>query len=125
MIKTKVWIGIIALVAAVCAALTVFIFAGRRKGRTVEIVSDGKVVMTVDLDRVTEETTYDIPAPGGGHNLVTVAPGKICVSEADCPDKTCVRMGWLSDGNAPIVCLPHKLVIRPAGGSQGADAEAR
>ena len=47
MIKTKVWIGIFALVAAVCAALTVFIFAGRRKGRTVEIVSDGKVVMTI------------------------------------------------------------------------------
>ena len=112
MIKTKVWIGIFALVAAVCAALTVFIFAGRRKGRTVEIVSDGKVVMTVDLDRVTEEKTYDIPAPEGGHNLVTVAPGKICVSEADCPDKTCIKTGTLKSEGVPIVCLPHKLVIK-------------
>ena len=115
----------VAAVAVLCIALTVFIFAGKRGGRTVEIVSDGKVVMTVDLDRVTEETTYDIPAPGGGHNVVTVRPGEICVSEADCPDKTCIRMGWLSDGNAPIVCLPHRLVIRPVGDGGGADGEAR
>ena len=125
MIKTRVWIAAIATAAAICIVLTVFLFAGRRGGRAVEIVSDGKVVMTVDLDRVTEEKSYDIPAPGGGHNVVTVRPGEICVSEADCPDKTCVRMGWLSDGNAPIVCLPHRLVIRPAGGGSGADAEAR
>jgi hypothetical protein len=125
MIKTKIWIAVIVVAAVICAALTAFLFTGQRKARTAEIVSDGKVVMTVDLTRVTKEEKFDIPFPGGGHNVVTVRPGEICVSEADCPDKTCVRMGWLSEGNAPIVCLPHRLVIRLVGNSSEADAEAR
>lgn len=32
--------------------------------------------------------------------------------EADCPDQVCVHAGWLTDSAAPIVCLPHRLVIR-------------
>ena len=33
------------------------------------------------------------------------------VSEAECPDKTCVRTGWLSSSAMPIVCLPNHLII--------------
>ena len=51
--------------------------------------------------------------------------GKIRVSEADCPDKTCVRMGWLNSAAMPVVCLPHHLVIGFAdGGEGGVDAVA-
>ncbi|MER2149274.1 MAG: NusG domain II-containing protein, partial [Ruminococcus sp.] len=39
--------------------------------------------------------------------------------EADCPDKTCVRMGWLNRAAMPVVCLPHHLVIEFADGSEG------
>ena len=53
-----------------------------------------------------------------------VRPGAIRVSEADCPDKICVGMGWLTDGAAPIVCLPHRLMIRRRGAG-AADAAAQ
>lgn len=40
--------------------------------------------------------------------------------EAECPDHTCINMGWL-DSAAPIVCLPNRLVIRFAGADDNLD----
>ena len=44
--------------------------------------------------------------------MIRVEPGRIAVIGADCPDKVCVEAGWRSDSASPIVCLPHRLVIR-------------
>ncbi len=44
--------------------------------------------------------------------MIRVEPGRIAVTAADCPDKVCVDAGWRSDSASPIVCLPHRLVIR-------------
>ena len=55
-----------------------------------------------------------------GENVIEIKDGKIRVKSADCPDQTCVRMGWLSSAAMPIVCLPHDLVITFADGSGGA-----
>lgn len=86
--------------------------------QTVEIISDGEVLYTLDLSH-TEDRTIRIDHIGS-YNIIEIADGKIHVSEAGCPDKTCVSMGFLQ-GGAPIVCLPNKLVIRYA---QGGDMDA-
>jgi hypothetical protein len=41
-----------------------------------------------------------------------IEDGEICVSSAECPDKTCVKMGKLRSESLPIVCLPNHLIIR-------------
>lgn len=45
---------------------------------------------------------------------VEVMNGAIRILSSDCPDKSCVRQGFISaSGNSRvIVCLPNKLVIR-------------
>ena len=48
----------------------------------------------------------------GGYNVIKVSGGAISVSDADCPDKISVKTAPVSDGIQPIVCMPHKLVIR-------------
>lgn len=91
----------------------------RPVGTRVEIVQDGSVIKRLDLSRAADqiiEIEYD-----GRRNLVEVENGRIRVSEADCPDHTCVDRGWL-DSPLPIVCLPNRLVVRYAG--QQADADA-
>ena len=50
---------------------------------------------------------------------------QIRVKDADCPDKTCVGMGWLSSSSMPIVCLPHKLVIQFTDDTGDVDALTR
>lgn len=80
----------------------------------VEITQDGKVLYTIDLASYDDEQTQTIriDSPDGGYNIIEIGEGNtIRISEADCPDKTCVKTGALSDG-VPIVCLPHRLIIK-------------
>lgn len=81
----------------------------RPQGTWVEIVQDDIVIEKIDLSQAenqTIEVEYD-----GRINVIKIENSKICVSEADCPDHTCVNMGWL-DSSLPIVCLPNHLVIQ-------------
>ena len=59
----------------------------------------------------------------GQVNRIEIRDHRIHVLEADCPDQVCVDMGWL-DSAAPIVCLPHHLVIQFTEGSGSLDAVA-
>ncbi len=91
------------------------------KGKTVRILSGGELVEEIDLS-TSPNRVFTVECADGS-NTIVVEDGKIRVSEADCPDKICVRTGWL--GNVPIVCLPHKLVIEYSGGGDSADFAAR
>lgn len=77
----------------------------------VEIVQDGKVLYQFELSQVenqTVEVEYD-----GRVNTIQIQNSRIRMLEADCPDHTCIQMGWLNS-SAPIVCLPNHLVIQYA-----------
>lgn len=81
--------------------------------RLVQIIQDGSVLYTFDLN--TAENQSVRIETGDGYNIITIADGEIFISETDCPDKTCMKMGTLRSESLPIVCLPHKLVIRYEG----------
>lgn len=90
--------------------------------QVVQIVQDGRVLYTFDLSRQDDRTIqveYD-----GRSNSVQIQDGRIRMLEADCPDHTCVQMGWL-DSTAPIVCLPNHLVIEFASSQDSVDAALR
>ena len=111
MIKTKTWIIIIICLIAVLSVASVYAMSHHRISGVVEIIRDGVVIQEIDLSEVTEEYSFTVYWEDGGSNVITVQPGRIRVSEADCPDHICVKMGWLYDQAAPIVCMPHRLVI--------------
>ena len=52
--------------------------------------------------------------------MVELAPGRVRMYSANCPDQVCVHQGWVSDGAAPLVCLPNGLVIQLEGGGEDA-----
>ncbi|MDE6848976.1 MAG: NusG domain II-containing protein [Ruminococcus sp.] len=82
----------------------------RPHGQTVQIIQDGKVLYTIDLEKSddrTVETDYN-----GSKNIITIRNHQISVTGADCPDHTCIKMGELKSTATPIVCLPNKLVIK-------------
>lgn len=81
------------------------------KGMVARVYLDGEMIHEVDLSAVTEGYEFTVEC-AEGYNVVSVRPGGICVSSADCSDNTCVKQGWLAGGYTPIVCLPHGLVIR-------------
>ena len=112
--STKIWLFILAAVCA-ASALVWFIIAGASSGAVAEITVNGEHYDTIDLSRVKEP--YDIVITTRyGSNTVRVEPGKISVTQADCPDHICVRQGAITGSGIPIVCMPHRLYISIKGG---------
>lgn len=91
------------------------------------IARDGAIIDTIDLDAVDEPYTLRLDDKRGV-NVVAVEPGRISISEADCPDEICVHTGWIDGPATPIACVPHGLTItvaREGGALDGLDAVAR
>lgn len=85
---------------------------GQKKGSQVVIYVDQKEISRYDLDT---DTTKEIQTAKGTNTLV-IENGMAYVTDADCPDQVCIRMGKISKTGENIVCLPHKLVIQVEGG---------
>lgn len=115
----KVILALLVLAAAVSAAA---ILLPRKEGGALvaRISRDGVVLEEIALDQVEESYSFVLEDERGS-NTVLVEPGRVRVSQADCPDQICVEQGYISDGTVPIVCLPHKLVIEIVGGGDGLD----
>lgn len=78
---------------------------------TARIYQNGILLETIDLSAVTQSYSFTVNAPDGGQNTIEVRPGAIGITDADCPDRLCVSMGYADSSLLPIVCLPHGLVI--------------
>lgn len=84
---------------------------GQKKGSQVVIYVDQKEIGRYDLDT---DTTKEIQTAKGTNTLV-IENSMAYVTDADCPDQVCIRMGKISKTGENIVCLPHKLVIQVEG----------
>ena len=112
------------LVVLGCAGALWWRSAHAQAAVTAELYQGGTLVETVRLDQVTAPYTVVLEGEDGAENVVEVAPGRIRVKSANCPDQVCVRQGWISDATVPIVCLPHQVIIEVTGGDRYADAAA-
>ena len=105
--KTGYWIAGLALILAVCVAVSVWVLLPGETAETVEIWSDGEFLYSLPLS---VDTQLRIDSKQGS-NTITIADGKIAVTQADCPDHYCMDRGYCN-GGAQIVCLPNRLVIK-------------
>lgn len=109
--KNLAWVGVFALIAAVCAIVIVCRAKTAPHGKTAKILSDGETVRVVDLENVKDPCEFTVTSKDGGENTVRVENGRIAVTGASCPDKICVKRGFISGAQPPIVCLPNKLTV--------------
>lgn len=95
---------VIAAVAAVC------FFAVRVpavSGKTVcRVLYDGRPVKTVSLDTNGAFKIAEAPLME-----FEVRDGKIAATHSDCPDKVCVRTGFIGHAGQKIVCLPNRVTV--------------
>ncbi len=114
MVKTRTWVILLLCILLLAAAASLYLWLRPAKGRIANIYVDGKLYRAIDLDALTGREVCIVETERGV-NVIVAEPGRIRVESADCPDKVCVDAGWLSDSAAPIVCLPHRLVIELSG----------
>ena len=110
--KNRFWLLLFFLLLLIFSCIAYYFGQVEQEHCVAHIYQDGALIDTVDLAQVKKEQQILVKAKNGGSNTVCIAPGKICVQDATCPDHVCVQQGWIHDGVYPIVCLPNKLVIR-------------
>jgi len=109
--KTGFWIFLFS--ALIIASIGALAWMGHltREHTMAYIYQDTVLMETIDLLETVAPYELSYRCDRGG-NTVLVEHGRISVKSADCPDKLCVKQGPISDGALPIVCLPHRLVIK-------------
>lgn len=109
-------IAAVLLVAAMAFGYVKLSNAGAGK-KEVVISRDGKIIRRVDLDSVRE--AEEITIEGEYTNKLLIEKGRIRFHDSDCPNKDCVKTGWISNKGSVAVCLPNKTMIK----IEGADGE--
>lgn len=84
---------------------------------------DGLEYGKYDLKTVNNKT-LELKVSENAVSIVEFKDGKVRIKEANCPDKVCVKTGWISKPGEIIVCLPYKIVIKVSGERQDVDVEA-
>lgn len=117
--KGDIYIIVAALVIAA------FVFAGYRLyssgdgSKTAVIIHDGKIVRTIDL--ASAKTAQEIEVKGEFISIIQIADGRIRFETTDCPNKDCVKTGWISEKGQLAVCLPNKVIIKIEGSGEQID----
>ncbi len=116
--KTLIIIFAALLIMASCAY---FIFrSGNGNSAEAVITLKGEVIHRIDLSSVEKSYTLDVNG-----STVLVEKGRICIENADCPDRLCVKTGYTSGPSKPIVCLPKQIVINVTSAAEHVDVVVR
>ncbi|MBQ6554976.1 MAG: NusG domain II-containing protein [Firmicutes bacterium] len=101
--RTDIVVIAVFLAAALCLYGIIKITA--KSGNYAEVNVNGKTVKTLPLDK---DTVY---IPEGKNVRIEVKGGKIAFTESDCPDKICVKTGFIHTAGQTAVCLPNAVSV--------------
>lgn len=109
------------LVLVVAAALLMLVLTNHREtARSIAvIIQNGEIIRRIDLNEINTPMVfaYEGEYPG----TIEAEKGRIRFLEADCPDKVCVRTGWISRNGQIAVCLPDNIMIKIEGSEAPTD----
>ncbi len=109
------------LVAIILAAAGLMFFlyklSGAHDAGCITIKVNGE---TEGVYSLAEDREIDI---NGGTNHLVIKNGKADMTEADCPDKLCVKQKEISKNGESIICLPNKVIVE-ADSSENSEFDA-
>ncbi len=74
------------------------------------IKKDDKIIHEINLSSLKDREVIRIP--GRYNELIIADQKKICFMSGDCPDRLCIKSGWLSKPGQIAVCLPNRTLIK-------------
>jgi hypothetical protein len=110
----KKW-DIIIIILLICLSLTPELIFGIMMGKNytgtyAEVTVDGKPYKKILLSEHRGEEEIEVKTKYG-YNTIQIKDDSIGIIDSDCPDKICVKSGFISKPGDLSVCLPHKLMI--------------
>ncbi|MEN6326189.1 MAG: NusG domain II-containing protein [Syntrophomonas sp.] len=123
MFKTgdKILIICLAVIAVLMLAWNTF---GVRSNQSVKavITQNGSIIKEINLNDLKKPESVYINEPV--KQVIRAEKGKIRFVESDCPNKTCVKTGWLTKAGDRAVCIPSKVVVTIVGENNKIDTFA-
>lgn len=111
---------VIIAVIIITAVLMALLFLENDSIEKVAIISHNNTVLDiVRLDLLDGHYTFDYQGEYPG--TIEAERGKIRFSHAECPDKVCVRTGWISRPGQIAVCLPAGIIVKIEGSDSDVD----
>lgn len=94
----------------------VLFYTNKNNSKDASIIADiyqnGELLESIPLHSVTTTYTITVKGDDGCTNIIEVRNGSIGIISADCPDKLCVKQGFINSSLLPITCLPNRVVIQ-------------
>ncbi|MGN0665722.1 MAG: NusG domain II-containing protein [Huintestinicola sp.] len=103
--KRIIEISVIILMLICSAAAGCFFFTASPSGYAV-IYKDG-----TEICRRSLSDNGVFSADGISGMKFEISEGAVRVLESDCPDKICVKSGWLRLESQSAVCMPNKVIL--------------
>ncbi|MFW6113473.1 MAG: NusG domain II-containing protein [Actinomycetota bacterium] len=115
---------LVLIVLAVSVLLICQSTAGAGGGADLDVAVsvNGEEVLVLPLDEDRPELVID---GYQGKSHIEIAGGRVRMVDSACPEKLCVRTGWISSPGESIVCLPNRVVIEVRGGKEEPDVVNR
>lgn len=119
--KGDIILIVCALLAVILGVVGIQLYRNNDNGghKIAVIKQNNQVIKKFDLD--TLQKAEDLTISGDYKNIIIVEQGRIRFKDADCPDKACVKKGWLSQKGDVAVCLPNRAIIEIEGESDKVD----
>lgn len=106
--KEKKIIAVIVAICAVVLAVMAFMNANKQYAKVVDLRTN-EVLLKFDINK---DAYYELDVPYGKFHI-EVKDGKYHAVDVDCPNQTCVNLGWAPSFGVytPIICLPNSIEI--------------
>jgi hypothetical protein len=104
----RIALVVLFVAAAVWLALG---YVGRHRGGVVVVNVNGSDAERWPLDPGAEPVTRTVQG-AIGKSTFEISGGRVRMVSSDCPDKVCVRTGWVSRAGQVIVCIPNRIILR-------------
>lgn len=82
--------------------------------KEINVYVDGDLYGTYRIDI---DDTIDIDSEYG-HNTLSVKDNKVCMTDSDCDNNSCINMGAISHSYESIICIPNRVVVEIIDGNK-------
>lgn len=116
--------GDIVLIASIVAIAVLFFAWNNHRiipGQQLKavITKDGNLIKQINLSDLQASESINIDQPL--KQVILAEKGRIRFLTSECPNKTCVKTGWLEKPGDRAVCIPSKVVITIVGDNDQID----
>lgn len=99
------------LLIIITVIISLFLIQKQDQGQIIKITYHKDIYGLYSLN---DDQTINI----NDENILIIKNHEIYMSQATCPDKTCIKQGHINEKGASIICLPHQLIVEIIDGKE-------